>query len=298
MAIVIFEKQWSGRTLEGNVQADTRQATEVYFVMSDSSSDNENTIRADLRCPKKGDKLSSDQFMVMSEIRIRKNGPLSWTLEAVYVGFAFGPNQSATQKLLTKPKKKWSSAQSKQKIFRSVKGDPLVNANKEPVEVEIDRTDALLAWTGYFQSFDPATIPTFTNTVNKNTLTSLNAPPRTGRIIEINADEVEIEGVEQALWQVTVQILFRFDKHPKTSAITGWDLLTLHTAHLVRSRTGPADSDYVLVTPVDANGKNKSTPVPISALGYDLPSNATAADLDYLQFEVYESKDWTPIGIT
>jgi hypothetical protein len=290
MGVIVFEKTWSGRNYRSDARNDGRSATEIYTVLCDSLADTELTVRADSRCPGRDSSYQGDVYMKLVDIDVRKLGPMYYTVQANYAGANFesiSPSPLPTQP----PRIKWSAVQERTKISHDVvTGLAIKNTNGEEFEdlPEVEVSDALLTATLWFTSFDAESIIYMTNTVNLNHLALINAPPKTGRINNIEAEPTTIDGVN--VWQVVVQIQFRSVFHPQTSAQLGWVYPIMNRGYKVRPAAG-AEPVHAL----DGAGQKVAQPVRIKADGTLAVADG---DTHWILWNRYKPLDWTPLGLT
>lgn len=309
MAFPIFDLTWSGRTLEGNVLNNTRQYKKAYFVMSDSPNDDEATLRADPRCPKKLDSWGpNDAFATVTDVSIRKSGPRTWTVEANYVGQSFQTAENTASTITTLWTRKWTASKAKVPILYSLPGTmlcdatgaaissintalPISNVNGEPFDppFEVDKTDVVLHVTGHYVSFDPNVMFAYNDTINMNPLTTFNCPAHAAKLSINSAEDVEVEGVP--LVKVEFEIVFRNDVFPGNSSVfIGHDVLAKNQGYLNRLTAGGP-----VVEAKEEGGKASRVPVGLAADG---TRAATVGAETYYIFRMLPEADWTEIGIT
>lgn len=302
MSIAIFDEAWSGRTTDG-VALGTRQYTRVFFVMTDSSDDDETDIRSHDQCPKKGDSYGpKDTFAYLNQLRTTKTGPLTWTVEATYIGQGFDPNTSVIDQLKLIPKLAWTSTEEDIPIRFDQDGRPFVNSVGDDYEgITKPVTDAVLTWRGYFDSFNHETFFTYNNSVNADHVLSIGAPPHCAKLKIVGAEDVEIE--KTILVQVTLQIQLRMDRLVDEQLIddngvdiaadndkyVGWDLVLRNEGRRFRKvAVGP------LLNHVDDSDKPTGQIVPLRASGI---LAETRSQWRYKKFRRLPAVSWAPLGI-
>lgn len=181
----------------------------------------------------------------------------------------------------------WESESEQLQLVKDrITEDPVVTANNEPISVEFRNILPVLklkVWYNY-NSFSPqAAKYNYENTVCSSAFWGF--PPRSAlldglSIVRISRENAQ--GDKIYYWEVSYSIKFRLD-----GSDNPWKAKVLHQGTLYRTVRGGKIKKYT--------GDGGTGLVNLDANGVMLPDTAT--ELNYREFNVYKTADWSSLGI-
>ena len=254
----------------------------------------EHDLFTDPRLPSQGDSFSDRYpFVYCDGNNLQRLGLIYWIATYDYSG-ELALKEGEDNPLFAPPRVDWDDVETDEEIDEDWDGNPIQTVNGEPIEgvttpipdqtVTIKRN--MLLFNSYVQA-------RYRRAVNSDTF--LDWPPGTGRIIKYAASNVTTK--EQAYWEITAQIQFRFPY--RTVPEKAWYSRNRHEGFYERvDLAGPGAGSRV-VRAVDGNKEPVTKPVLLDAQGYRIPAGepGQAVQAYWLEFKRFDVLPFNALGL-
>lgn len=254
-------------------------------------------IFSDERLPSEGEPFSDQyQFVYCDRIALQRLSLIYWIATCDYTGELAPKDGNNTENpLFAPPRIDWDDVETDEEIDEDWDGNPIQTANGEPIEgvtapipdqtVTIRRN--MLVFNSYVQA-------RYRRAVNSDTF--LDWPPGTARMVKLAASNVTTK--EQAYWEITAQIQFRFPY--RTTPEKAWYSRKRHEGYYERVQiSGPGNAGTKVVRAVDGNKEPVTKPVLLDANGFRIPGGepGQAVQAHWLEFKRFDSLPFNALGL-
>ena len=207
MSIVAVNRMWSKNssdaTLSDNFHKLSVTFQEAYQVVTSADATYSQVYSAvdpatGIHIPYQAQSFPGFDYCYCMSIKPQQVSPILWMVEASYKGEA---GQDPVSSPLTKPTSiAWSDSATMEELDQDFNGEPLVNANGEPIRgIKIELVDDVVTLKKNFLTFNPYTRGMYRRAVNSDTFKGW--PPGTAKVKQFDAQNVLDETL--GYWQVT-----------------------------------------------------------------------------------------------
>lgn len=230
--------------------------------------------------------LESDPGAQVVKVSARQSGedPRKWLVTVEYDSNTFGVG--VDQNPLNRPATlSWSTATKSEAMIFDFNDKPVLNSANDPFDPppERERAYGVLTIAKNVLTFDPNTIPDYAKTVNQSAFQGFPAGECLMDDISSQMSEENAVTFEAVVYKIAVRR-------------GGWNLRVLDAGFQQYVGTGLPGVLLPKTLIRDSQTQEPySTPQLLDLTGHVL--NPATQDPQYIEFEPYESKDWTPLGI-
>jgi hypothetical protein len=251
----------------------------------------------DDRLPASGSIYSANYPYVYSDgVNTQRVSPIYWIVTYDYNGELASLTDGGTDNpLLAPPRIDWDDVETDEAIDEDWDGNPIQTVNGEPIDgVTVPIPDQTVTIKRNMLIFNSYVQARYRRAVNSDLF--LGWPPGTARITKFSASNVTTK--EQAYWEITAQIQFRFPY--RTTPERAWYSRVRHEGFYERVQlSGPGNAGTRIVRAVDGNKEPVTKPVLLNAQGFRIQTEEPGQPVTahWLEFKKFDSLPFNALGL-
>ena len=292
---------------ELTVTDDTRDASQVWTVISDTVNPSETSILAVSGLPQLGASHENNFHLRVTSRSVTQIAPTGYEVDIRYTMPDDGaPTSGGQEDPIAKPTEiTYATVLYQEPMDEDAKGDAVVTANKEPFDppIMVDYADLQITVTRNFRSFRLADWKKFQGHTNADEW--LGYEPYTALVTNINAREFRnaSDGTTE-YFRVSVTVQFR-DRTDAEDNVVGWRRRIIHQGFNIvtgeRNDDGTFKISHAMTDAVPATDTTPASPsvqvtepVLLTELGFKLPKGDPT---HFLLFEPYKTESFSAMNL-